>query len=368
MPRAASAGGLGGRNLTPGLAGPGAPQASFERFASDWLAEISPTLRPNTVLDYRWQLNHHLLAFFGAHRLPEITVAEIDRYRAHKVAQGRLSHSSINKTLTRLGQILDVADERELIERNPMSVNRRRRKLRVPAPRRTQLDRAEQIEALLEAAGELDREARRDDPTARRAILATLTFAGLRIGELLALAWGDIDLDGGRLRVGASKTDAGLREVALLPVLGAQLAVLRASASGDLDALVFATRTGRRQNPSNVRNRTLAHSVARADVLLAARDLPPLPARLTPHSLRRTFASILFALGRPAPEVMEQLGHADPSLTLRVYARAMRQRPQEQARLRALVYGDVRATTPVAVDTADLAPASCAPATGLVDL
>ena len=356
MPRAARAGGRGGRDHSAPRAGACAPQVSFERFASEWLAEISPTLRPNTVPDYRWQLDHHLLAFFAAHRLPEITVAEIDRYRAHKVAQGRLAPSSINKTLTRLGQILDVAHERELIERNPMSVNRRRRKLRAPAPRRTHLDRADQIEALMEAADQLDRDARRDHPTARRAILATMTFAGLRIGELLALAWGDVDLAGGRLRVGASKTDAGLREVELLPVLGAQLAALRASASGDLDGLVFATTKGRRQNPSNVRNRTLALSVARADALLAARDLPPLPAPLTPHSLRRTYASILFAIGRPAPEVMEQLGHADPSLTLRVYARAMRQSPQERARLRALVYGDVRATALLAVDASDLAP------------
>jgi len=261
------------------------------------------------------------------------------------VAEERLSPSSINKTLTRLGQILDVADERELIARNPMSVNRRRRKLRAPAPRRSHLDRAYQIEALMEAAGQLDGEARRDRLRQRRAILATLTFAGLRIGELLALAWGDIDLAGGRLRVGVSKTEAGLREVELLPALRAELAALRASASGDLDALVFATMTGRRQNPSNVRNRTLALSVARANELLAARGMAPLPAPLTPHSLRRTYASILFAIGRPAPEVMEQLGHTDPALTLRVYARAMRQSADERERVTALVSGCPHAAT-----------------------
>ena len=333
---------------------------TFRRFASEWLAEISPTLRPNTVLDYRWQLDHHLLPFFGAHRLPQITVAEIDRYRALKVGEGRLGASSINKTLTRLGQILDVADERELITRNPMSVNRRRRKLRAPAPRRSHLDRADQIAALLEAAGQLDREARRDRATQRRAVLATLAFAGLRIGELLALVWGDVDLAAGRLRVGASKTDAGLREVALLPALRAELAALRASASGDFGALVFATSTGRPQNASNVRNRTLALSVTRANAVLAARDLAPLPPGLTPHSLRRTYASILFAIGRPAPDVMEQLGHADPSLTLRVYARAMRQSAQERERLRALVNGDVRATAVLAVELTDLAPAASA--------
>ena len=50
---------------------------------------------------------------------------------------------------------MDVADERELIARNPMVVNRRRRKLRTPTPRRSYIDRAEQLEALLAAAGQL---------------------------------------------------------------------------------------------------------------------------------------------------------------------------------------------------------------------
>ena len=316
-----------------------AEEVTFHRFASDWLAEVSPMLRPNTVLDYRWQLSYHLLPFFHAHRLSEITVAEVDRYRAEKVREGILSASSINKTLTRLGQILDVADERELIARNPMTVNRRRRKLKAPQPRRSYLDQAEQIATLLEAAGQLDREARRDRSTPRRAILATLAFSGLRIGELLALCWGDVDLAVGRLRVETSKTAAGVREVELLPALRDELAALRAAADGEPDALIFGTAAGRRQNPSNIRNRALALSVGRANDLLAARCQPPLPAGLTPHSLRRTYASLLFAIGRPAPEVMEQLGHTDARLTLRVYARAMRQSNDERDRLKALVNG-----------------------------
>lgn len=153
-------------------------EPTFHAFASQWLAEIEPTLRTNTVLDYRWQLTHHLLPFFKDHRLSQITVAEVDRYRAEKVREQRLSASSINKTLTRLGQILDVAEERELIARNPMSVNRRRRKLRASAPQRTYIDQAIHIETLLQAAGQLDREAREDRPTPRRAILCTLTLAG----------------------------------------------------------------------------------------------------------------------------------------------------------------------------------------------
>jgi class 3 adenylate cyclase len=79
---------------------------------------------------------------------------------------------------------------------------------------------------------------------------------------------------------------------------------------------------------------------ARANEDLAKQQASPLPKGLTLHSLRRTYASILFAIGRTAPEVMEQLGHSDARLTLRVYARAMSSDIHEKARLNALVDGD----------------------------
>jgi integrase len=159
------------------------PEPSFHEFASEWLAGLrSEGLSENTLKDYTWQLCNHLLPFFAQHRLSEISIAEVDRYRQEKVREGEVSATSINKTITRLAQILEVAVERELIDRNPARGKRRRLKER--RPERTWLDRAEQIAALLEAGGELDAEARVDRrATPRRAFLATLTLAGLRISE-----------------------------------------------------------------------------------------------------------------------------------------------------------------------------------------
>ena len=72
----------------------------------------------------------------------------------------------------------------------------------------------EQIEALLVAAGQLDAEAREDRRhVPRRAIVATLVFAGRRIEELCWLRWQDVDLTAGRLNVREAKTDAGRRYV-----------------------------------------------------------------------------------------------------------------------------------------------------------
>jgi integrase len=53
--------------------------------------------------------------------------------------------------------------------------------------------------------------------------------------------------------------------------------------------------------------------------------------------LRRTFASLLFAIGEPPTYVMSQMGHTTAGFTLAMYAREMNRRDGEQARLRALV-------------------------------
>jgi integrase len=54
------------------------------------------------------------------------------------------------------------------------------------------------------------------------------------------------------------------------------------------------------------------------------RGMQPLPLGITPHKLRHMFASILVAIGKDPIYVMQQLGHTDPTFTLRVYADAMR--------------------------------------------
>jgi hypothetical protein len=89
----------------------------------------------------------------------------------------------------------------------------------------------------------------------------------------------------------------------------------------------------------NVRNRVLALSVERANERLAERDVAPLPERLTPHSSRRTFISLLLAIGEDVPYLMRQVGHSDPKVALAIYAQVMFRGEGERERLRALVEG-----------------------------
>ena len=223
--------------------------------------------------------------------LTRISVQEIDRYKQSKVREGVLSAESINKTLTLLATVLEQAVEYDLIDRDPFGATaeaRKRRRLRTSKPRRSYLDGARQIAALLNAAGELDARAAKGHPghrhIRRRAMLATLTFAGLRLGEMLALRWRDVDLGAGgregRLRIADAKTDAGVRDVPLLPALRAELAGL---ARGLPLTFVFPTSTGRQIGATNLRRRVLAPAIELANARLAEVGEPPLPAvsRLT---------------------------------------------------------------------------------------
>lgn len=129
--------------------------------------------------------------------------------------------------------------------------------------------------------------------------------------------------------------------VDLLPLLRDELLTLKARRDPGRDALVFETTRGRKDSASNVRNRMLAPAVEAANAALAEADRDPLPDRLTPHSLRRTFASVLVALGEDPAYGMAQMGHTHAGFTLSVYARAMRRRDGDRDALRDLVGGRI---------------------------
>ena len=337
----------------------GGEENGFAAFAN-WLVESRRGQHSERHDAYlRWGLMH-LNPYFAEWSLAEIDVEAVDAYRAHKVAEaeslrraaerGRpkldargqarrpLGAATINKTIDVLSWVLGFAVEYRRIEQNPAQGKRRR----LPEPRRrpVHLDSAEQIEALLDAAAELDRDLR-FKVNERRAIVATLVLAGPRALEIGSLLWRDVDLANGRILVGRSKTQAGLREIAMVPILRDILASHKAAASRSrADDRVFGGRRGARRGKDNLRAGILLPVFRRADELLAARDQQPLPVGLTPHKLRHTFASVLIAIGEDPASVMTQLGHTDPKFTLRVYTHMMRRGPEERERLKALVAGE----------------------------
>ncbi|MEO5577277.1 MAG: tyrosine-type recombinase/integrase [Gaiellaceae bacterium] len=304
-------------------------EPTFHVFASEYVEARRGELRPRSIEALEWALTGHLLPYFAEHKLSAITAEEVDRYRVAKVRDQQLverplSNRSINASIQTLGQVLDQALEYRWIKTNPARGKRRR--LKAERPRRTWLE-VEEARTLLEAAGE------------HRALLATMMLAGLRVGEACGLRWRNVDLARGRLRVVESKTDAGVRVVETSPDLRDDLLAHKAKAQpSEPDDLVFPTRRGTARDRNNVRNRVLANAIKRANATRAKAGLPAIEG-VTNHTLRRTFASLLYEAGASPAHVMAAMGHTSSSLALEVYARKMERNRDTGARMDALLRG-----------------------------
>jgi integrase len=321
--------------------------ATFHGFASEWFAGHRRHLRPSAVERMRNDLEVHLLPFFGEYLLDQIGAELIERYMSEKVAEhaggGGLSNVSINKTLTLLRQVLSAGVRYGYLDRNPVD-DVRRLKVEKKSQAFLQLD---QIDALLDATPE------KDQP-----FLWTLLLSGLRIGEALALRWGDLealapeaqhrpDMGPGEQARGrrapwhrGSGQDGEEGSVAIGDFLLKTLLdhKTRSPFSGE-DNLVFPTSKGEHQNPSNFRRRVLAPVLEKANARLRQAERPLIPP-ITPHSLRHTYCSLLISRGEDISTVAAQMRHADVSTTLKVYTHVMKHRREGVAgRLDDLVFG-----------------------------
>ena len=180
------------------------------------------------------------------------------------------------------------------------------------APERPTVE-PEQLPSLLDASHKL------------RPMVATMAGAGLRNGEVCALDWPDCDLASGMLTVGASKTEAGIRQVDLPDALRKELAAYKLRTLRSDEGPMFRNRRGQRQSVSNVERR-LKTAIRRANVRLEEIGLRPIDEAVTPHSLRRLYASLRFALDDDPVYVANQLGHTEPRFSMKVYASAVRRR------------------------------------------
>ena len=156
----------------------------------------------------------------------------------------------------------------------------------------------------------------------RRPLFEFMAYTGLRIGEALGLTWADIDYEGGLVRVHRQlsrkrehaplKSEAGKREVILAPAIAKLLRECwLASPFKARHHFVFCNTLGRGLDHRDV-GEDFRATIKRAGVSASG--------RLSLHSLRHGYASLLIANGLNVVFVSRQLGHANANITLEVYA------------------------------------------------
>ncbi len=298
------------RGTLPGMVRSG---ATFADAAEEWLRFIEQDRdrKPSTIRDYRSSLKVHLLPAFGSMPLEEIDSSVIEQWR--RTSLGRLSNRMKNKLLIALHGIFRRAMTVYGLTANPLA-----RVEKHPQGRSGDIDvfSPEEVWALARAA------ASQQDG----AIFLTAAFTGLRMGELIALRWRDVDFPGSTIRVRASYAGAQLTTPKSGKVRAVPMASDVASALAQLsrrelwladDDLVFVGETGSYVDGSALRRRYKAALVRAA--------LRPLRF----HDLRHTFGTRMIAKA-DIRRVQEWMGHADVQTTMKYLHYAPR---EEDARL-----------------------------------
>ena len=200
-----------------------------------------------------------------------------------------LKPSSVRRYVATLRAVLDFAD----VDPNPA----RDPRVRLPREEKAVVDppSAADVDAILDRS-----------PARWRLPLRTLEQTGMRVGELAALTWGDVDEAGCRFRVKHRKTAAARRWLAVPEWLVGEIAATCPREDHAPDRRVF------RGSPADVAKNVMARACRAAGV-----------AHRHPHDLRHRYASVKINEGVPVTRVAAQLGHSRKSLTLDTYAHAM---------------------------------------------
>ncbi len=318
------------KQLGRGSYRPPAQLPTFQDVAADWLASKADR-RVSTLAQWQVHLDLHLVPAVGHLRLDQITVQKATDFRGARLAAG-LGPRTVNKLLTTGAAVYKYANQQDLTDRNPFALAERCRRDAAEvqlgaedAQRETGTVGPEDVLSPAEA-GQLLAAAR---PGFYGTFFLTAVLTGARVGELTALTWDDVDLEGATVTIERTvswakprgtkdratprfyrpKTESSRRTIPLSAELVSALRRWKLACPPSPLDLVFPSTDGRPRHRS-----TITHDGLRPALKAAGLR------RVTIHSLRHSFASGLIMQGRPVTEVAHLLGHASPAVTLNVYS------------------------------------------------
>ena len=286
-----------------------ASKATFADHWSQWIDNYSGRttrgFRESTRAEYRRDLEKDALPFFGRIKLAEIEPQHIKQWLTNLSNRG-LSASTIRSILAPVRAMLADASEDGLIRHNPAAG------VRVPSSAKTTEPK---VKALTIAEVERLRGAIRNESDLL--LVDFMLVTGLRISEVIALDFGDVDL--GRCVVKVTKrfykgvdvpkSSFGRREVPITPEIGQRLWAQRKSRADSTDSdPLFVSPNGARLDYANTYNRLLRPAMRKAGIPWGGA-----------HRLRHTAATHLIRSGASANQAQLWLGHHDPGFTARTY-------------------------------------------------
>lgn len=312
--------------------------------ADEWLKAYSETGVKIGTIRIRKNESGHLKNFFGNTKLKDVTKHMYQKFlidlKNKKLAQNTIS--GIHNTAR---MIFKRAMEQDILVQNPtdyvyMPKDKKTVEEIEEATVQDQYLEKHELQLFLEQAkkGKID-----DYP-----IFLTLAWTGLRVGELVALKWKDIDFEEQTISITKTlyneknntkdfmlvppKTEGSIRKI---DVEDDVLKVLKQHQLKQKEMILVLRDEyykedfvfGRMFGPYY----GYPHFIKTIENRMAAilRKIPEIEKHLTPHSLRHTHTSLLAEAGVELLQIMDRLGHSDDETTTQVYLHITKDRKKE---------------------------------------
>ena len=272
-------------------------------YLDGWMDERRDTVTPRTWRTQESMLRNRVNRYIGDVRLCKLTPADVRAMYRRLLSDG-LTPSTVGRVHAILKQSRRDAVRDKYIRANPLD------DVKPPKQQRTEKNvlTADEVRRLLDAVrGERF-----------ECAFSLCSLVGLRIGECLALRYEDVDLKRGTIRVertlhesecSAPKTSSSRRTLSL-PQKALESLVRLSDGRNNLRGYLFATASGKPVDVAIFFRWSWRPALRKAG----------LPESLTPHQLRHGTASMLLNQNVPIPVVSKYLGHANPGITMKVYA------------------------------------------------
>lgn len=298
----------------------------YKEWLNDWLENyVSPSAKPRTYARYSDVVQKRLIPKFGDTEIAELTPYAMQKYITELTQRGNvmtgkgLSTNSVNSIIAVIQGSLRIAYSLGLIETYTMD------KIKRPKGQEKAVSCfSKQEQKIIEQA------VLRDKRDKMFGIIVCL-YTGLRIGELLALEWTDIDFAKAELTVNktcfegknkngeycrfvnAPKTNTSRR---IVPIPKQLLPNLREMKKKSESQYVISNKG------KYIHIRSYQRSF---ELLLKNNNLT----RRGFHALRHTFATRALECGMDVKTLSEILGHKNPTITLNRYAHSMMEHKKE---------------------------------------
>lgn len=293
------------------------PEPTLEEWSKVWFESFCiASMKEYTLNSYKGYFKNYILPNLGGMRIKDISTVTCQQFLMRMFTSGRkrnvekkgkgLAAKTVKDIKIALQTCLQKAVDEEIIPNNPC------KKVQLPKdePKEMQTLKANELAAFLQET---------KDSGCYEFYLLEIT-TGLRLGEILALTWDDLDMKNktisvnkqvqrikSELKATTPKTAASIRKISICDECLNQLIILRSRQRLNTKLIFPSPITNGYRDPSSI-TRKLHRMQKRAGV-----------PQIRFHDLRHSFATLSLEQGMDIKTISHMLGHTDAGFTMNTY-------------------------------------------------